>query len=64
MQGSARQVKEIIDGSDYVLKVPVSDFHVQMDTKSQCFHFLIRWIQPDEKRGKWLLACESKLKYS
>jgi hypothetical protein len=57
MQDSVRQVKEIIDGTDHFLLVFESDFHVQTDTKSQRFHFLIRWIQANDKRGKWLLEC-------
>jgi hypothetical protein len=64
MQDSFRQVKEIIDGSDYFLLVFESDFHVQTDTKSLCCHFLIRWIQANDKRGKLLLECELKFKSS
>jgi hypothetical protein len=43
MRDSVCQVKVITDGFDHVLKVLVS--HLNPGTKSQWFHFLIRWIQ-------------------
>jgi hypothetical protein len=52
MRDSARRVKVIIDKSDHVLLVFVSNFHVQTDTKSQRFHYLIRWIQSNDKKEK------------